>query len=64
MRIAIVLAAVLTMAAAAPPQTGHMTPAPHRAHLLCTLQRCGHCPRGKWDCAGRCIPNNQVCRPF
>jgi len=66
--LALVLALAAGAAAAAQtspaPPVAHMSPAPARTHRLCTLTRCGHCPKGEWDCAGRCIPKNRACSPF
>ena len=37
------------------------TPAPTIRHA-CTINHCGHCPKGKWYCNGQCIPKNHACR--
>jgi hypothetical protein len=63
MRRGLLIAAVLAFgfASVSLASTAPMSPAPSTIRHACTLTRCGHCPRGKWMCNGKCIPDNRAC---
>ncbi|HLK24551.1 MAG TPA: hypothetical protein VKT30_07825 [Caulobacteraceae bacterium] len=64
MRRSIVLAIVL-FGGAAGPVAGAPRHTATALHRLCSINHpCGHCPRGEWMCAGKCIPDRQACAPF